>query len=166
MKTTNKLLFALIFLSLLSLAFMLQITVGQKELTYEVMPYIFLPLILFFFLHHKAFPSIGLCLFIGILSSAFSSLPAPALFFLFLSLFLFILFIKQIFFYKSTLLFFSLVTLFSLSLPFLSHLFQGFPKNDFFFPQKISLLKTFTTLIFSFILFPFLKKKLQTGRSF
>ena len=159
MQTKNNFFFWIFFLSLLSLALILQITLAQGAKSIMT-PYLFLPLILFFFLHNKASPSIGLSLFIGTLASAFSSLPAPNLILLFLFLFLFILLLKQIFFYKSSLLFFSLVALFSLLFPFLALLFQGFPKNDTFFLNKIHLLRTITTLIASFVMFPFLKKYL------
>lgn len=166
MKIKNKFLFWTAFLSLLCIALMFQITFGQKGIKYTVTPYIFLPVLIFFFLHNKAFFSIGLCLFLGTLSSAFSPLSAPILIFLFLSLFLFILFIKQIFFYKSTLLFFALVSFFSLLLPSFSRMAYEFSKNHFFFPDEISFLKTLTTLILSLILLPFLKKYLIKTESF
>ena len=153
----------MLFLTLLCLAVIFQITFGKNGIKYMVTPYFFLPVVIFFFLRNKAFPSIGLCLFIGILSSAFSSLSTPTLIFIFLLLFLFILFIKQIFFYKSTLLFFTLVALFSYLFPFLPRLIHEFPQNHFFFLNEISILKTLMTLIISFILFPFLKTYLQKG---
>ena len=164
MNFKQELFFWLLFLSFLTLALLIQISFGYHSIQFT--PYITLPAIIFFFLYHKTSSSVLLALFMGFLSSAFSSLSAPLLIFFFLSLLVLILFIKQFFFYKSFLLFLFLVFLFSLWLPSLYRLTHELSWKEFILPDTPAVLRAFCTLLLSLVLFPPLKQHLQKVEAF
>ena len=166
-KIKSKVFFWFVFLSLLSCALIFQTAFGRSEMSHSLMPYLTLPVIIFFFLYHKPLPSICLLLFMSFLSSAFSSLSTPLLFFLYFLYFLIVFLIKKFFFSKSSILFFVLVFIFSLFFPHLFDLAYNFSINDFSFSTNLFyFLKATTTLILSFLLFPVFKKHLQESEGF
>ncbi len=137
---------------------------GEK---YNYIPYLTLPVIVFFFLHQNNFPSLFLLLFMSFLSGAFFPLPFSSLFFLYFSCFFIIFLIKGLFFFKSPFLFFALVFIVSLIFPYLVDLIYDFSINDFSFSTNLFyFVKAVMTLFLSFLLFPILKTQLKKTEGF
>ena len=161
-KTKSSWMFWFAFFGLLSGVLILQISFLPKGDGHKFIPYLTLPTIVFFFLHHNIFPSFCLTLFMSFLSSAFFPLPLPSLFFIYFLCLLTVLLFKSLFFFKSSLLFFILVFTVSLFFPYLADLSYELSINDFSFSTNLLyFVKAVMTLVLSLLLFPFLKKHLQ-----
>lgn len=164
MKTNrNPWLFWFSFLGLLCCALIVQSSFlkGTSE-TYNLIPYLTLPAVVFFFLHYNSFLSVCFLLFMSFLSAAFSTAAVPSLFFVYFLCFLIVSLVKSFFFFKSSLLFFILVFTISLIFPYFVDLIPDFFINDFSFPiNLLYLIKAFMTLLLSLLLFPILKKYLK-----
>lgn len=161
-KTKSSWLFWFAFLGLLSGALILQVSFLPKGEGYKFIPYLTLPAIVFFFLHHNIFSSFCLILFMSFLSGAFSPLPVLSLFVLYFLCLLIVLFVKNFFFFKSSFLFFSLVFTVSLFFPYMVDLSYELAIKDFSLSTNLLyFVKAVVTLVLSLLLFPFLKKHLQ-----
>ncbi len=167
MKANNEkpVVFWLIFLSLLTIAFMFQSAVFLGK--YNGWPYLVWPPVLYFFLHYKGLSSLFFLLFVSLLSSLFLSLSLIKIFCLYLFCLWMISFVKILFFSKSSALFFVFVFAFSFCFPFLTALAYDFSMDSFFLNSvPFYFLKAFSTLILAFLMFPFLKKWLSPPASF
>lgn len=146
---------------------MIQSSLLLESERYNFIPYLTLPAIVFFFLHHDGLSSLVLSFFMSFLSSAFSSLPILSLFFIYFLCLLIVFFVKSFFFFKSSLVFFILVFTISLLAPYLADLSHNFSTNDFsFITSLLYVLKATTTLVLSLLLFPVFKKYLQVNSEF
>lgn len=166
-KTEKSLLFWLVFFGLLSAALIVQSSFLPGEKSYSFIPYLTLPAIVFFFLHQDSLSSLCLLLFISFLSGAFSSLPVSSLFFVYFSYLFLVFFIKNLFFFRSSVLFFLLVFIFSFFFPYFVDLIYNFSIKDFSFSTNLAyFFKAIMTLALSFLLFPIFKKYLQENAGF
>ena len=166
-KTKNLWLFWLIFLSFLSFALIFQSSFLPLGERYKFIPYLTLPAVVFFFLHHNNMSSLWLLLFMSFLSSAFSPLPFSATFFLYLLCLLTVFLIKNFFFFKSSFLFFILAFTVSLLFPYFVDLTYDLSIDDFSVSTGLNhFVKAISTLVLSFMLFPFLRKYLQERTGF
>ena len=157
-KTEKLFLFYLFFLGFLTLLMMIQ-SAFLPSGRYSFMPYLIWPPLILLFLRQKLWVSLYFLLFISTLSCFFLSLSAPVLFCLYLFCFLLVLLIKSFFLSRPAFLFFSLVFSLSFIFPYLIDLGYDFSINDLsLFTIFFNLLRALSTLILSFLFFPFLKK--------
>ena len=162
LKNKNVFLFWSIFCTLLLCLLVLQTSLEPRGIRYSWTPYFTLPALIFCFLYYNVFSSLILLIFMSFLSSAFSPLPVPSLFFVFCFCFFIVIFLKFFFLSKSYFLFFVLTFLISLFFPYIIELSYFFSINDFSLHNALfTFLKAFMTLLFSIITFPVLKKYLQ-----
>ena len=161
-KTEKPLLFWFVFLSLLSGALIVQSAFLPNEENYSLIPYLTWPPIVFFFLHYNSLSSLGLMLFMSVLSSIFFSLSVPVLFILYLVCFLSVFLIKSFVLSQSSRLFLTLVFIISFCFPYLVDLAYDFSINDFSLSTSLFYCsRAFATLVLSFFLVPLLNKQLQ-----
>lgn len=161
-----KILYWIKLFAALTVLFLFQQSFGQGSFQYNVIPYMTLPVVVFFFLHQALLPCLFLCLFMACLSGAFLSLSVPIMIFLFLLIYAGIFCFKLLFFYKSFFSFYILVLIFSFLFPtFLNWIYFNFTNLSMSFNVSI-VLKTISTLIFAGLSSPILKKYLQTVRKF
>lgn len=159
--------FWFVFLSLLSAALIVQSAFLPNTKNYSLIPYLTWPPLLFFLLHHNSISSLSLLSAMSLLSNVFFSLPVLLLFILYFFCFLIVVFAKLFFFSKSPLLFFALVFAISFCFPYLVDLAHDFSINDYSLSTNLFYFsKASSTLILSLLLFPFLKKYLQTQSDF
>lgn len=161
MKNEKPFLFWFAFLSLLNLTLIFQTAVLPPGGAF--VPYLIWPPVVFFFLYHDSFSSLILLFFISLLSSLFLSLSVPAVFLVYFLFFVSVFLIKHLFFSKSPTLFFILVFTISWIFPYSIDLSYDFAIGDFSSSTSLFYFsKACMTLLLAFLLFPFLKKYLQS----
>ena len=165
-KTEKSFLFCLVFLSLLSGALMIQTSFLPVGGLSRFVPYLTWPPLVFVFLYHSGLTSLGLLVFVSVLSGVFFSLSIAFLFFLYLLCFFIVFFIKN-FSARSPVLFFISVFVISLFFPYLLDVAYDFSINDFSWNSSFFyFFKSLSTLLLSFPLFPLFKKYLQPPTDF
>ena len=103
-KNKNVFLFWSIFCAILLCLLVLQTSLEPRGMRYSWIPYFTLPALIFCFLYYNVFSSLNLLVFMSFLSSAFSPLSVPSVFFCLLFLFFYcnfceIFFLIQILFF-------------------------------------------------------------------